>query len=127
MAKEKDIQEKLLPALGFGTNDYINNYLMQHTYVSSQTYTPEAFSSLLLNHYSRQLKVDRPSPSHNKLFRSTGMMRKQSPEVPFLLAVQERNTGNNISLIFESECSTELTSGFSIHYTMFLMIGVKGP
>lgn len=41
----------------FGSNDYINNYLMPNLYASSRTYTPEAFANLLLNHYSRQLQV----------------------------------------------------------------------
>ncbi|KAI3758752.1 hypothetical protein L6452_06324 [Arctium lappa] len=39
----------------FGSNDYLNNYLMPTVYTSSRTYTPEAFANLLLNHYARQL------------------------------------------------------------------------
>ncbi|KVH88061.1 Lipase, GDSL [Cynara cardunculus var. scolymus] len=39
----------------FGSNDYLNNYLMPTVYTSSRTYTPEAFATLLLNHYARQI------------------------------------------------------------------------
>ncbi|XP_009599586.1 GDSL esterase/lipase At1g71250 [Nicotiana tomentosiformis] len=39
----------------FGSNDYINNYLMPNLYTSSINYTPQQFANLLLNHYARQL------------------------------------------------------------------------
>lgn len=41
----------------FGSNDYINNYLMPSLYTSSINYNPQQFASLLLNHYARQLVV----------------------------------------------------------------------
>nr|GEY52319.1 GDSL esterase/lipase At1g71250 [Tanacetum cinerariifolium] len=41
----------------FGSNDYINNYLMPNLYASRRTYNPEAFANLLLNHYGRQLQA----------------------------------------------------------------------
>ncbi|XP_076910295.1 GDSL esterase/lipase At1g71250-like [Bidens hawaiensis] len=41
----------------FGSNDYINNYLMPNVYATSRTYTPEAFANLLLNRYSRQVEA----------------------------------------------------------------------
>ncbi|XP_071712727.1 GDSL esterase/lipase At1g71250-like [Rutidosis leptorrhynchoides] len=43
--------------VGFGSNDYINNYLMPNLYASSRNYNPEAFANLLLNHYARQLQA----------------------------------------------------------------------
>ncbi|XP_078170104.1 GDSL esterase/lipase At1g71250-like [Carex rostrata] len=39
----------------FGSNDYINNYLLPSLYNSGYTYTPEQFANLLLNHYTRQI------------------------------------------------------------------------
>ncbi|WOL14273.1 GDSL esterase/lipase [Canna indica] len=39
----------------FGTNDYINNYMLPSLYNSSYNYTPRDFASHLLNHYTRQL------------------------------------------------------------------------
>lgn len=41
----------------FGSNDYINNYLMPSMYPSSYTYNPSDFANLLLNHYARQIVV----------------------------------------------------------------------
>lgn len=41
----------------FGSNDYINNYLLPSLYNSGYTYTPEQFANLLLNHYTRQILV----------------------------------------------------------------------
>ncbi|XP_076946667.1 GDSL esterase/lipase At1g71250-like [Bidens hawaiensis] len=41
----------------FGSNDYINNYLMPNLYPTSRFYTPEAFANLLLNRYARQLQA----------------------------------------------------------------------
>ncbi|XP_071712119.1 GDSL esterase/lipase At1g71250-like [Rutidosis leptorrhynchoides] len=41
----------------FGSNDYINNYLMPNLYASSRNYNPQAFANLLLNHYARQLQA----------------------------------------------------------------------
>nr|XP_004250819.1 GDSL esterase/lipase At1g71250 [Solanum lycopersicum] len=39
----------------FGSNDYINNYLLPSLYSTSINYNPQQFSNLLLNHYARQL------------------------------------------------------------------------
>ncbi|KAJ4713902.1 GDSL esterase/lipase [Melia azedarach] len=39
----------------FGSNDYINNYLMPSIYSSSFNYNPTQFANLLLNHYARQI------------------------------------------------------------------------
>ncbi|KAJ4809997.1 GDSL esterase/lipase [Rhynchospora pubera] len=39
----------------FGSNDYINNYLLPSLYNSGYNYTPEQFANLLLNHYTRQI------------------------------------------------------------------------
>lgn len=43
----------------FGSNDYINNYLLPSLYSTSINYNPQQFSNLLLNHYARQLVVSR--------------------------------------------------------------------
>ncbi|XP_010534856.1 PREDICTED: GDSL esterase/lipase At1g71250 isoform X2 [Tarenaya hassleriana] len=50
-----DYLAKAIVVLVFGSNDYINNYLMPDLYSSSFTYTPPAFANLLLNRYARQL------------------------------------------------------------------------
>ncbi|CAN1336162.1 GDSL esterase/lipase At1g71250 [Linum perenne] len=44
-----DYLSKSLAVLVFGSNDYINNYLMPSIYSSSYTYTPPQFANLLLN------------------------------------------------------------------------------
>ncbi|XP_021775249.1 GDSL esterase/lipase At1g71250 [Chenopodium quinoa] len=46
--------EKSVAFLAFGTNDYINNYLMS-SYDSSYNYRPPEFANLLLNSYARQI------------------------------------------------------------------------
>ncbi|KAL5843147.1 hypothetical protein ACOSQ4_009105 [Xanthoceras sorbifolium] len=46
---------KSVAVLLFGSNDYINNYLMPSLYPSRSLYTPPQFANLLLNHYARQL------------------------------------------------------------------------
>lgn len=48
---------KSIAILVFGSNDYINNYLMPFMYTSSSNYTPPEFANLLLNSYARQLLV----------------------------------------------------------------------
>ena len=48
---------KSIAVLVFGSNDYINNYLMPSLYSSSFYYSPPDFANLLLNHYTRQLLV----------------------------------------------------------------------
>ncbi|KAL1542732.1 GDSL esterase/lipase-like protein [Salvia divinorum] len=44
-----------IAVLVFGSNDYINNYLLPGLYPSSFNYNPSQFATLLLNHYARQL------------------------------------------------------------------------
>ncbi|XP_022137167.1 GDSL esterase/lipase At1g71250 [Momordica charantia] len=46
---------KSIAFLAFGSNDYINNYLMPTLYNSRLRYTAPQFANLLLNHYARQL------------------------------------------------------------------------
>ncbi|XP_077231840.1 GDSL esterase/lipase At1g71250-like [Tasmannia lanceolata] len=46
---------KSIAVLVFGSNDYINNYLLPSLYSSSQQYSPQDYANLLLNHYTRQL------------------------------------------------------------------------
>ncbi|GAB2210729.1 hypothetical protein Droror1_Dr00016012 [Drosera rotundifolia] len=46
---------KSIAFMSFGSNDYINNYLLPSLYTSSFTYTPRDFANLLLNHYARQV------------------------------------------------------------------------
>ncbi|GMH31408.1 hypothetical protein Nepgr_033251 [Nepenthes gracilis] len=41
--------------LSFGSNDYINNYLLPSLYTTSAAYSPSDFAYLLLNHYARQI------------------------------------------------------------------------
>ncbi|KMT19946.1 hypothetical protein BVRB_1g009920 [Beta vulgaris subsp. vulgaris] len=47
--------EKAIAFMSFGSNDYINNYLMSSLYDSSFTYKPPEFANLLLNRYARQI------------------------------------------------------------------------
>ncbi|XP_057957367.1 GDSL esterase/lipase At1g71250 [Malania oleifera] len=46
---------KSIAVMAFGSNDYINNYLLPSIYSSSFTYSPPDFANLLLNHYARQI------------------------------------------------------------------------
>ncbi|KAF6143928.1 hypothetical protein GIB67_001722 [Kingdonia uniflora] len=46
---------KSLAILVFGSNDYLNNYLMPSVYPSSYNYSPPNFANMLLNHYTRQI------------------------------------------------------------------------
>ncbi|XP_039010088.1 GDSL esterase/lipase At1g71250-like [Hibiscus syriacus] len=46
---------KSVAVLVFGSNDYINNYLMPSIYSSSFNYNPVQFGNLLLNRYASQL------------------------------------------------------------------------
>lgn len=48
---------KSIAVLEFGSNDYINNYLLPSLYSSSYIYTPPAFANLLLNRYTQQILV----------------------------------------------------------------------
>lgn len=44
-----------IAVLVFGSNDYINNYLLPGMYPTSYNYNPTQFANLLLNRYARQL------------------------------------------------------------------------
>lgn len=46
---------KSIVFMNFGSNDYINNYLLPAIYSSSYIYNPRDFANLLLNRYTRQL------------------------------------------------------------------------
>ncbi|KAL3528169.1 hypothetical protein ACH5RR_012825 [Cinchona calisaya] len=46
---------KSIAVVVFGSNDYINNYLLPSLYTSSYNYNPSQFANLLLNHYARLL------------------------------------------------------------------------
>ncbi|CAL5398782.1 unnamed protein product [Camellia sinensis] len=46
-----------LAVMVFGSNDYINYYLLPSLYPSTATYTPSTFANLLLNHYARQIQA----------------------------------------------------------------------
>lgn len=48
---------KCLYTVVMGSNDYLNNYFMPRLYSSSHRYSLEQFSDLLIQRYSRQLKV----------------------------------------------------------------------
>lgn len=48
---------KSIAVLVFGSNDYINNYLLPSLYPSSYTYNPQDYANLLLNRYARQIIV----------------------------------------------------------------------
>lgn len=48
---------KSIAILVFGSNDYINNYLMPSIYSSGYNYSPPDFANLLLNRYTRQIFV----------------------------------------------------------------------
>ncbi|KAF8062120.1 hypothetical protein N665_1204s0009 [Sinapis alba] len=50
-----DYLARSLVILVFGSNDYINNYLMPNLYSSSLRYRPPEFANLLLSQYGRQL------------------------------------------------------------------------
>ncbi|GAB2271634.1 hypothetical protein Dimus_006464 [Dionaea muscipula] len=46
---------KSIAFMSFGSNDYINNYLLPSLYTTSSVYSPFDFANLLLNHYARQI------------------------------------------------------------------------
>ncbi|KAF9587124.1 hypothetical protein IFM89_039641, partial [Coptis chinensis] len=46
---------KSIAFMVFGSNDYINNYLLPSMYPSSNNYSPPDYANLLLNHYTRQI------------------------------------------------------------------------
>ncbi|KAI8021264.1 GDSL esterase/lipase [Camellia lanceoleosa] len=47
----------MMTVIVFGSNDYINYYLLPSLYPSTVTYSPSAFANLLLNHYARQIQA----------------------------------------------------------------------
>ncbi|GAV72008.1 Lipase_GDSL domain-containing protein [Cephalotus follicularis] len=59
---------KSIAVMVFGSNDYINNYLLPSIYSSSFTYSPPAYANLLLNSYARQLLVALYSVGLRKFF-----------------------------------------------------------
>ncbi|XP_050253047.1 GDSL esterase/lipase At1g71250 [Quercus robur] len=46
---------KSIAILVFGSNDYLNNYLLPSLYSSSYIYSPPDYANLLLNRYTRQI------------------------------------------------------------------------
>ncbi|KAF3948294.1 hypothetical protein CMV_025690 [Castanea mollissima] len=46
---------KSIAILVFGSNDYLNNYLLPSLYASSSIYSPPAYANLLLNRYTQQI------------------------------------------------------------------------
>ena len=46
--------------MGFGSNDYLNNYMMPN-YDTRRQYTPQQFADLLVTQYASQLTV---RPNH---------------------------------------------------------------
>ncbi|KAJ4967182.1 hypothetical protein NE237_019031 [Protea cynaroides] len=46
---------KSIAVMVFGSNDYINNYLLPSLYPTSSIYNPPDFANLLINHYTRQI------------------------------------------------------------------------
>ncbi|GLJ09175.1 hypothetical protein SUGI_0103130 [Cryptomeria japonica] len=50
-----DYLSKSIFVITFSRNDYINNYLVLGFYSSNKTYTLEAYSDLLISHFSQQL------------------------------------------------------------------------
>ena len=46
---------KSIAVMVFGSNDYINNYLLAPIYTSSYNYTPPAYAAMLLDRYARQI------------------------------------------------------------------------
>ncbi|XP_010930550.2 GDSL esterase/lipase At1g71250 [Elaeis guineensis] len=58
MGGERNLSQYLarsIVVMVFGSNDYINNYLLPPLYPTSYNYTPEEYANLLLNHYTRQI------------------------------------------------------------------------
>lgn len=53
----RDYLGKCLYTVGFGSNDYINNYFLPQFYPTSRIYTPDQYADLLIQLYSVQLKV----------------------------------------------------------------------
>ena len=62
MGGERNLSQYLarsIVVMVFGSNDYINNYLLPPLYPTSYKYTPEEYANLLLNHYTRQILVSK--------------------------------------------------------------------
>lgn len=63
-----DYLARSLVVLVFGSNDYINNYLMPNLYFSSFRYRPPEFANMLLSQYARQLMVCYIKFSYDTIF-----------------------------------------------------------
>uniref|UniRef100_A0A7N0RED0 Uncharacterized protein n=1 Tax=Kalanchoe fedtschenkoi TaxID=63787 RepID=A0A7N0RED0_KALFE len=50
-----NLLNRCIYTLGFGSNDYINNYFMPESYTSSRRFTPEQFARLIAREYGIQL------------------------------------------------------------------------
>ncbi|XP_023893652.1 GDSL esterase/lipase At5g45670 [Quercus suber] len=48
---------KCIYSIGFGSNDYLNNYFMPIFYSTGSQYTPEQFADVLIDKYNQQLKT----------------------------------------------------------------------
>lgn len=54
----RDYLAKCLYTVGFGSNDYINNYFLPQFYSTSRIYpSPDRYAAVLIQQYSLQLKV----------------------------------------------------------------------
>lgn len=80
---------KCLYTVGLGNNDYINNYFMPQHYNSSRDYTLEEYTELLINQYTRQIKV-----------RAAFIILFCQFYVPLLAASQIRNLANILWVLF---------------------------
>ena len=54
---EKEHLNKCLYYVSIGNNDYINNYFAKEHYNSSQKFSPNKYAKVLVEEYSRYLKV----------------------------------------------------------------------
>ncbi|MFS7988607.1 putative triacylglycerol lipase [Helianthus anomalus] len=46
---------KCIYLVNIGTNDYVNNYLMPQSYLTSRIYNPDQYAAILIQQYSQQL------------------------------------------------------------------------
>lgn len=62
MGGERNLSQYLarsIVVMVFGSNDYINNYLLPPLYPTSYNYTPEEYANNLLDRYTRQILVSK--------------------------------------------------------------------
>lgn len=52
-----DYLSRCIYTVGLGSNDYLNNYFMPQSYPTSQQFTPDQYAAVLIQQYSRQLRV----------------------------------------------------------------------